>query len=70
MLYLKDRTIKEERNQFITALLSKDSQEFAIAQKIIEKKPEEPAKPPEFIPETELSDEDFLKNIKKINGQE
>lgn len=67
-LFYKDKTAKEERNQFITALLAKTPEEFAVATKIVESKPQEEQKPPEFIPEGELSDDDFFKTIAKNNA--
>lgn len=67
-LFLKDKNSRDERNQLITAFLSKTPEEFAVANKIIEKEPPKDTPPPEFVPEQELSDDDFFKTLAKNNG--
>lgn len=60
----REKHFTEERKQLISGILSKDVQEFTIATQVPSKKPE-PQIPPEFIPESDLSDDEFFDAIKK-----
>lgn len=64
---------QEQEKTFITALLSKNVEEFAkaeVKQKVEPKKKKEPVTPDEFVPVTDLSDEQFERVIKKeVDGK-
>ena len=64
----KDVLFSKERDKLIEAILSKDVTEYAQVQKSKTTKPVE-EKPSEFVLENELTDEQFSKRIKVINGE-
>lgn len=64
----KDVLFSKERDKLIEAILSKDLNEYAQVQKTKTTKPKED-KPSEYVLETDLTDEQFSKRIKEINGE-
>lgn len=64
---VKDREHAKDRRQLITALLSRNSTEFAHAEAVIEVDKDKEPVPAPFVDETSLSDDDFFEAIKKTN---
>lgn len=65
-IYLRERAFIEERREFMTAFLSKNSIEFSTAESIAKpKKDKKKETQREFVPTNELSDEEFFKAIEK-----
>lgn len=64
---VKSNGLKEEK--YIQALIAKDSREYNKAIGVKKPTETEQAVPPEspFIPESELTDEQFFDNIEKMN---
>lgn len=62
----REKEIRQERKELMTAALTKDPVAYRIAATPPSKEPEQPAAP-EFMPTTEMTDDEFFEAIKKNN---
>ena len=62
----REKETRHERRELMTGALTKDPVEYRIAATTPTKE-EKPQAPAEFMPTTEMSDEEFFEAIKKSN---
>lgn len=66
----KDHHFSTERRELLNAVLSKNSIEFATANKISEPQEEKPEEPqPDYVSQDGLSDDEFIEAINKNNEE-
>lgn len=69
-IVFKDYQVGKERRELLTAVLSKNSIEFATATKIVEKEEPKEEVQPEFISQDSLDTDEFVAGLRKTTLEE